>query len=142
MIRAVFDTNIVVSGLLWLGAPSQAIDAAIDEKFLLLSSEALIAELIRVLSRPKFEPRFKQLGKTVEGFVSNYRALVELVDPVAIQPVITADPTDDAVLACAISAHADFIVSGDKHLLTLGIYETIPILTINEFVVKIANPTE
>ncbi|MEP7291124.1 MAG: putative toxin-antitoxin system toxin component, PIN family, partial [Chloroflexota bacterium] len=66
MIRTVLDTNIVVSGLLWLGAPSDAIDAAIEEQFVLLSSEPLVAELTRVLSRPKFEPRFEKLGKSVE----------------------------------------------------------------------------
>ena len=76
MIRAVFDTNIVVSGILWAGAPAQALDAAIDGQFLLLSSEALLAELLRVLSRPKFHSRFEQLGKSAEAVILNYRALV------------------------------------------------------------------
>ncbi len=127
MIRAVFDTNIVVSGLLWGGAPSHAIDAAIEGKFKLLSSETLVSELTRVLTRSKFAPRFEQLGKSVEDFLANYRALIEIVEPATIQPVIIADPTDDAVLACAVGGKADFIVSGDKHLLQLGIYENVPV---------------
>ncbi|MEP7292393.1 MAG: PIN domain-containing protein, partial [Chloroflexota bacterium] len=76
-----------------------------------------------------------------EDFLANYRALVELVDPAAIQPVIIADPTDDAILACAVSGKADYIVSGDKHLLNLGSYASIPIVTINLFFEKLAAQT-
>lgn len=138
MIRAVFDTNILVSGLLWTGAPSQALDAAIDGEFILTSSEILIAELARVLSRSKFQPRFEQLGKSVDDFLENYRALAELVEPAPIQPVILADPTDDHVLACAASGKVDFIVSGDKHLLKLGSYETIPVIRIEALLERLA----
>lgn len=140
MIRAVFDTNIVVSGLLWTGAPSRAIDAAIEGQFTLLASEALLTELTTVLSRRKFQSRFEQLGKSVDDFIANYRALVDFVEPPAIQPVILADPADDAVLACAAAGKANYIVSGDnKHLLSLGEYEAIPIIKINEFLEKLRN---
>lgn len=138
MIRAVFDTNIVVSGFLWTGAPSRAMDAAIEGQFTLLASETLLTELTIVLSRSKFQPRFDQLGKSVDDFIANYRALVDIIEPTPIQPVILADPTDDAVLACAVAGKADYIVSGDnKHLLALGEYEAIPIIKIDEFLEKL-----
>jgi len=142
VIRAVCDTNIVVSGLLWGGAPAQAIDAAIEQQITLLTSEILIAELMKVLSRSKFKPRFEQLGKSAEDFVANYRALVEIVIPAPILPTIIADPTDDAVLACAAGGKAEYIVSGDKHLLMLGRFEAIPIITINDFLEKLADQAE
>ena len=51
-----------------------------------------------------------------------------MVEPAAIPPVILSDPDDDAVLACALAAQAEAIVSGDGHLLQLGAYVAIPIL--------------
>jgi putative PIN family toxin of toxin-antitoxin system len=142
VIRAVCDTNIVVSGFLWAGAPAQVIDAAIDEQIRLLTSDVLIAELITVLSRPKFLPRFEMLGKSVEDFIANYRALVEIVTPAPIQPTVIADPTDDAVLACALTGKADYIVSGDKHLRILGSFKRIPIITTTELLEKLTEQTE
>lgn len=84
MIRVVCDTNIVVSGFLWTGTPADLIDAAIDDKFTLLASEALLTELTTVLSRAKFQARFEQLGKAPQDFIANYRALVEVIEPAAI----------------------------------------------------------
>jgi putative PIN family toxin of toxin-antitoxin system len=133
MIRAVFDTNTVVSGFLWSGAPAKAIFAAIEGKFQLLATEALIAELERVLSRKKFASRFAAIGKTPQGFLANYRAPAELVQPAEIALVVATDPTDNAVLACAVGGKADYVVSGDTHLLNLASYQNISILTVNRF---------
>jgi predicted nucleic acid-binding protein len=67
----------------------------------------------------------------------NCAAIVELVTPAQIAPT-SIDPDDDAVLACALPADADLIVSGDKrHLLPLGSYQHIPIVTAAEAVVRI-----
>lgn len=57
-----------------------------------------------------------------------YLQAVELVEPAVIPPT-SRDPDDDAVLACAVAAHADFIVSGDADLLVLGAFSGIPIVT-------------
>lgn len=131
--RVVFDTNIVVSGMLWTGAPAQAMDKATEAAFFLVSSEILVAELRTTLSRSKFAKRFGEIGKTVDEFLDNYRALVELVEPAVIEPVILEDPKDDAVLACALGGQADYIVSGDGHLLRLNQYQAISIVTVNHF---------
>jgi predicted nucleic acid-binding protein len=60
-----------------------------------------------------------------------------LIEPVVIEPVIIADPDDDVVLACAIAARAEAIVSGDNHLLDLKQYEGIPILTAAQLLAQI-----
>ena len=133
MKRVVLDTNVVVSGLLWSGAPFQVLKAAQSGQIQLITSEALISELLTVLLRPKFSQRFEAIGKTAESFVENYRALVERVQPAAITSVILEDPKDDDVLACALGGKADYVVSGDNDLLRLGRYEDIPILDVNQF---------
>ena len=67
-----------------------------------------------------------------------YAALARLIVPVTIGLVVTADPDDDAVLACAVAARAEVIVSGDSDLLNLESYEDIPIITAAQLVARIA----
>lgn len=131
--KVVADTNTVVSGLLWRGAPRQVLDLAREDKITLYTSPALLAELIDVLQREKFAVRLKKVGTNAEKLSREYSALVRTIHAKPIQPVILADPDDDAVLACAISASAKIIVSGDSHLRDLGRYRDIPILTARAF---------
>lgn len=98
--RVVFDTNTVISGLFWKGAPRQLLDLARNGFLSLFTSPDLLAELTDVLGREKFSERL---------------ALVQ----------ITAK-----VLACAKTAKADFIVSGDHHLLRLKEFEGIKIVPV------------
>ncbi len=93
-------------------------------------SAVLISEFDRVLAA-KFPEREVAIHDTLNdlGLIRQLvpdKALVEL-------KVIAADPADDRVLECAVAARADFIVSGDKHLLSLGNFGKIVILTPNDF---------
>lgn len=127
--RVVADTNTVVSGLLWRGSPWQVLETARQQKVKLFTSPVLLAELQDVLARAKFATRLKAAGVTADELVVGYAALATLVHPDKVQPVISADPDDDQVLACAATARAEAIVSGDQHLIALGEYGGIPILT-------------
>jgi uncharacterized protein len=137
MIRVVFDTNIVISGYLWSGAPQKALNAVREGRVKLLISEAMVDELKDVVSRRKFEERLKIIGKTAEQLVLNHLRLTEIVEVSAVQPVVKADPDDDIVIACAISGRADYIVSGDPHLLELKRFQDIQILTVNDFLARL-----
>ena len=128
-VRVVADTNTVISGLLWHGAPRHILDAARAGAIALYTSASLLAELAEVLPRPKFAQRLAQAHVTARTLVLGYAALAWLIAPATIGPVVAADPDDDAVLACAVAARADAIVSGDSDLLTLESYEGIPIIT-------------
>jgi uncharacterized protein len=81
-----------------------------------------------VLGRDKFASRIRQVGSTVPAMLSNYRALVTLVEPLPMAAT-SRDPDDDAVLACALAAGADLIVTRDNDLLTLGTFRQIRILS-------------
>jgi uncharacterized protein len=128
-VRVVADTNTVVSGLLWHGNPRRVIEAARAGTLQLFTSAALLAEIEEVLQRPKFARRLSLAGTASHTLVMGYAALAWLIESAAIEPVIIADPDDDVVLACAVAARAEAIVSGDKHLLDLKQYEGMPILT-------------
>ena len=118
--RLVLDTNVVASGLLWGGAPAQLLDAAQVGEIELFTSRPLLAELSNILIRIKFAKAIAATGLPHGDLVLGYAELASVVEPAQIALTIAEDPADDEVLACAIAAHADLIVSGDKHLHSLG----------------------
>ena len=127
--RVVLDTNTALSGLVWGGPPGVLMDAARDGRIRLFSSVPLIAELQGVLSRHKFSRILQSHGLSVANLVDGYTALVEIVEPTMIPPTILRDPDDDIVLATALAARADIIVSGDKDLIDLQRFRNIEIVT-------------
>lgn len=136
--RTVADTNIVVSGTLWHGAPRQVLDAARAGKIELFTTATLLAELEDVLQREKFANRLRLAGVEAQTLVMGYAALATIVVPANIDPVIAADPDDDDVLACAVAANAGVIVSGDSHLLDCEVHQGIQILTARELIERIS----
>ncbi len=127
--RLVLDTNTAVSGLIWGGVPGRLIDAAAAGKALIIGSVPLLDELQGVLSRRKFTGQLAKLNANADDLFDGYAALVQLVAPSAIGPVILADLDDDIVLATAVGGSADAIVSGDAHLLGIGEFRGIRIMT-------------
>jgi uncharacterized protein len=138
MTRTVPDTNIIISGLLWRGNPRRILDAARDGIIELFTSPVLLEELEDVLAREKFLARLTAANVTVQDLVTGYSALATVIEAEAIEPVILVDPDDDAVLACALAADAEVIVSGDSDLLDLKKHKDIGILTATEFLVELA----
>jgi putative PIN family toxin of toxin-antitoxin system len=138
MTRTVPDTNIVISGLLWRGNPRRILDAARDGIIELFTSPVLLDELEDVLGREKFAARLAAANVTVQDLVSGYTALATVIKAEAIEPVILVAPDDDAVLACALAADAEVIVSGDGDLLDLKKHKDIRILTATELLVELA----
>lgn len=130
--RLVLDTNCVVSAFLWGGPPRQIVDAAVAGQCELFTSGALLAELEDVLAREKFKPRPLSAQTSVAQLLAEYTGQVTVVHATSIAPTIQADPDDDQVLACAVAAKADLIVSGDSDLLGLKEYQDILIVAAAE----------
>jgi uncharacterized protein len=129
-VRIVLDTNVVLSALLWRGKPYQLLDAIRQHASMqLYSSTVLIEELADVLTRPAATRRLALIDKMVNDVLADYLEVIELVEPNAVPRVVPNDPDDDHVLACALAAQANLIVTGvRKHLLPLGSYEGIDIV--------------
>lgn len=134
MIRAVVDTNTLVSGLISpLGAPAQITRHWKRGDFLLLTSPVLLAELRRVLEYSRIADRLGWSGEERTQFVESFEALALITPGVLTLPSVTRDPKDDPVVACAVEGEARFIVSGDQDLLVLGTYGKVRMVTPREF---------
>jgi putative PIN family toxin of toxin-antitoxin system len=128
-VRAVLDTNIVIAGLLWRGPSHALLGHVMDGRLQCFSSAPLIEELRRVLGYGKLAGRIGSLNTTATRLADDYRTLIEMAIVADISPAIAADPEDDVLLATALGAGAEIIVSGDAHLLNLKRYQSIDILT-------------
>jgi len=134
IVRLVLDTNIVVAALLWAGPPRRLLNRAIDDETIALySTPVLIDELAHTLQYPKFTQRIGLFATTPAELVAQYTALVTLLSPLQVPRVIEGDADDDHVIAAAVAAHAQLIVTGDRrHLLPIGTHQGIAILTARE----------
>jgi putative PIN family toxin of toxin-antitoxin system len=130
-VRLVLDTNTVVSGLLWDKTPSLLIEAALQGRIDIFTSQALLLELEDVLPRRKFARRVSASGLSIAQLTARFALLAQRVEPAAISPT-SADPDDDHVLACALAAQADLVISGDSDLLNLKSFQGIPIVAAAE----------
>jgi uncharacterized protein len=137
-VRAVIDTNVLLSGLLWRGAPHALIQQVRTSALTLISSPALLAELGDVIRRPKFQIILSRSHTDLERVLSGLRHLVEIFDPPALPVPVSRDPDDDAVLALAVASRADLIISGDADLLILGNYAGISIIDAAAAVARIS----
>ena len=92
-------------------------------------SQAIVEEVADTLARTKFAVRLAALRTSVPEIVGSLLTLSEVYPPSRVIPVVTADPEDDKILACARAAHARWLVSGDQHLLVLRQFRGIRIVT-------------
>lgn len=132
MMRVVLDTNIFVS--MTMGGYVGKINAGWRAgKFILLVSEDIVSEYVNVLQRPKLHLKSRPIT-TILGRI--YRK-AKFVTPEEQVLAVQADPTDNKFLEAAIAGQAEYIVSGDKHLLDLKEFQSIPIITAHEFVTRL-----
>lgn len=124
------DTNVLISALMFGGNPRLILEKVIRGDIELYLSEALISELGEVLKRPKFGLPLS----IVNQILSELSAISELVRPSRSIYKVKVDPADNRILECAIDAKAEFIVSGDKHLLDLKEFKSIRIVNPQHFI--------
>lgn len=126
--RAVIDTNVLLSALLWGGTPHAILEHIRNGTMTLISSPTLLAELAHVLERPKFDLILLRSNSSRTQVLAEVRQLAEVVDAPPLAHPVCRDPDDDAVLALALAAQADIVISGDDDLLSIHSFEGIPIL--------------
>lgn len=138
MIKVVLDTNIFVSGILnSKGAPGQVLKAWHENKFVLTTSKPIIKEIKQVLNSAKIQEfliKHKVVKEDLNDFFSTLSFNALVVKPSFKLDIIKEDPADNKFLECALMVKAEYIVSGDKHLLKLKMYENIKIISAYELI--------
>lgn len=122
--------------MLWGGLPRQLMLAGRARQVTLISSVPMLGELTGVLGRPKFEAKLRASLLGVDALVDGYAAMTLLVRPEPL-PRVAPDPDDDVVIGTALAGQADAIVTGDKALLSVGAYQGVRLLTVNDAVALI-----
>lgn len=133
MMRAVVDTNVLVSGLISeQGVPRQIITAWHQRQFTLLTSALIIAEAMRVLHYPRLQTTYRLSEEDIllfrDALLNDALVLEDLY-----QVTRSRDPQDNIFLACALEGQADYVVSGDAHLLEIKYYHGAQIVTPRQF---------
>jgi uncharacterized protein len=124
-LRVVLDTNVLVSGLVFPGGrPETVYLLVLEGSFELVTSVPLLTELGRILTE-----KFGQDDRAAREAVGQVAGAADVVEPHEEVDEIDDDPDDNRVLEAALAAHADVIVTGDRHLLTLEAWRGIRIQT-------------
>lgn len=128
IVRVVLDTNVLVSSLLFRGVVSKVVDLWETGKIIPVISRETFDEFKKVLAYPKFSLTEEEIKTLIDD---NILPFFEIVDISETVNGICRDPADDKFISCAVSASADYIVSGDKDLYDLGRYKSIKIINVN-----------
>ena len=127
--QAVLDTNVVVSAAISPRGPSaEIIKAWRAHSFTWVTSPALLDELERTLRAPRLKRYVAWSGDEITEFLDLVRRLALVVSPARTIDAVKDDPDDNRVLEAAVAAPVDYVVSGDRDLLSLGSFEEIAII--------------
>lgn len=124
----VLDTNILISSIFWRGLPYEVILNALKGKYSLYLSTEILNEL-----EEKLNLKFKFPEDKIKVHIEILREYGKIIEPTVKVDVIKEDPDDNRILECAVSCNADYIVSGDHHLLKLKQFKGIKIVTAKKF---------
>ena len=129
----VLDANVVVSSYLSGGPPAEVMRRWESRAFEVVASSAILAEYDRVLRYTHLRRIHRLDDPAIETDIRRLRKSAILVEPTQRLAVVQ-DETDNRFLECAVEGDADLIVSGDRHLLNVGTYQGIRVLTPAAFV--------
>ena len=124
--RAVVDTSVFIAGLIKDSTCRQVIKALQESQFTLIVSSETFEEFLEVISRKKFHNVIDH--SIALRLVETIRSQAMLVKPSVRVSVVVNDPDDNCFLEAALEAKGDCVVSVDKHLVSLGSFQNIPIL--------------
>ena len=125
----VIDTNVVISGIFFGGAPRKVLEAVVDKTLSAFATIEIVEEYTEIVQEMIKRKQGHLTAAVLYPFVQN----LHLVEP-ATSVEVSRDPDDDKFIGCAIDSKSYYIVSGDKDLLVIEKYKDIEIITAAEFV--------
>ena len=128
--RAVIDTNVLISAIFWTGSPKRLLNRVRRGEVTLVTSRVLLDELKEILVRP--DKPFKLTEEEADRVVKAMQNVAEVVETQS-QVRVCRDEKDNKVLECAVDGRAEWIITGDAHLLELQSFKNVRIVTVAEF---------
>ncbi len=119
--------------MIWGGSPSRIIEAAEKKKIRIILSEEMVHEINETLAYPRLRRVYESVGVKREELIEAVLRTSQLIETTTKINFICEDPEDNKFIECAVAGEAEYIVSGDKHLLKAGKYKKTKILSTNEF---------
>jgi len=120
--------------MIWGGSPAKIIKAAEDKKIHVILSEDIIHEINQTLAYSKLRQIYENAGVNRQELIETTLRIGKLIEVTTRINLIKEDPEDNKFIECALAGGAEYIVSGDKHLLKTGRYKKTRILSVNEFI--------
>lgn len=124
--RAVLDTNVLISGVIATGVPHDLLVAGFNHEYQIVVSVDTLTEFRETLL--KYPDRFQMDEAEVQAEVETVRYFAEFVDPQEDITAVEADPDDNKFLEAAVAGDVDYLISGDGHLLSLDSFRGIDIV--------------
>jgi putative PIN family toxin of toxin-antitoxin system len=132
--RVVLDTNVVVSAYLHpQHTIAQILEKWKENEFDLLISAPILAEYQNILQRPRIRIRHQLNDEQIAEVIESFKELAIWIEPAETLSVVENDPDDNKFIECAVAGAAEYIVSGDPHLLTIHAYRGIYIVSPAQF---------
>ncbi len=133
--RVVLDTNVLISGLFGIknSPSSQILEAYRNQEIILVSSPAILEEVGEVINRERIVNLIKMDVNERADFMDKLIERSDVVSGKQLLEEVSRDIKDDKLLACAVEAKADYIITGDEDLLVLKNYQGIKIISPREF---------
>jgi putative PIN family toxin of toxin-antitoxin system len=133
MLKVVLDTNILISAILFGGKPRLILEKAIRGEIRLCLSEPILEELRGVLGRSKFG----YSPEMIQFILTELTGIADFVNPSETIDVVLEDSEDNRILECAVEAKANYVISGDSHLLKLSRYRNMEVLDAAAFLERL-----
>ena len=119
--------------MIWGGSPARIVKAAEEGKVCIITSEEIVNEISRTLGYPRLKRVYEAAGISRQQIIEAVLQVAKLVEVKTKIHAVREDSADDKFLECAIDSKADYIVSGDEHLLKIGSYKRTRIVSVRQF---------
>lgn len=131
--RVVLDTKVWASAVVWGGRPARIVHLAEKGRIQILTSPDVLGEISRVLEYPRLKTILDGANARKDTVLTKIAEISHVVESRHSTRLIKEDPSDNRILDCAIEGKADYMISGDRHLLQLGKFGPVRIVNTSEF---------
>lgn len=131
--RITLDTNVLISATFWHGDSEKIINKVEQKEITLILSKEILEEYYRVLDYDEIQQKIEKKSLEMKESLLKISSIAEIIEVTSHVKIVQEDMEDNKILECALDGKVEYIITKDHHLLKIGMYEGIKILTPQEF---------